>query len=169
MQRTVGIDAFKKMPDVDVVGGDRAGLARAVVVGAVYLANRFGLERIVDAAVLRRLLDFLDRALGALLEAELAAVGVAHVDDADCHQREDGSDHREFNDGRSALIAEDFAPNAQHGAHPPHATSLTRRELPPLKSKSGQSLSVCIAELPLNSARLTTICRQAAAVLLPPL
>ena len=62
------------------------------------------LQRVFDGAHLRRLHDLLDRALGALLQRELAAVGVAHVDDADHRQREDRGDQGHLDDRRAAIV-----------------------------------------------------------------
>ena len=54
-------------------------------------------------SIFGRLHDLLDRALGALLQRELAAVGVADVDDADRHQGEHRRDQRQLDHGGAAL------------------------------------------------------------------
>ena len=50
--------------------------------------------------------DLLDGALRALLERQLAAVGVADVHNADHAKRKHGRDQRHFDDRRAAVVGE---------------------------------------------------------------
>ena len=59
-----------------------------------------------DRRGLRGLPNLLDRPLRALLQQQLAAVGIAHVDNADDRQREDRRDQRQFDHRGAAVVAE---------------------------------------------------------------
>src|SRR5207245_1562736 len=102
-----------------IARSDRAAVARAAR-GSVHLADHLGLQRILDRVAGRRLHDPLDRALRPLLERELLAERIAHVDDADDHQTEDWCNERELDDCGTALVG-----GKADRTHALHATSLT--------------------------------------------
>src|SRR5690606_24300047 len=89
--------------------------------GDVALRGGFRLDGLLDRRAAGGLHDLFDRALGGLLQRQLAAEGLAHVDNADRQHRQDRRDQRELDDGGAAVVAERAA------GENTHPTSLTRR------------------------------------------
>ena len=90
------VGTFEPPGDGHVAGGDWAGLAGPVLVDPVHLTNRLICQRGLDRCAFRGLGDLLDCALSALLERQLAAEGIAQIDNADHDEGENGRDQRQF-------------------------------------------------------------------------
>ena len=122
LQRNIAtrVGTFEPPGDGHITGRDWAGLAGSVLVDTIHLTNRLIRQRGLDRCAFRGLGDLLDCALSALLERQLAAEGIAQIDNANNDEGENGRDKRQFDHSRSAILCAQFVEATQI-----HAINLT--------------------------------------------